>query len=165
LNRIVVDVSVCTRWFIDRGRKPDRTAALELLAQVDAGKFYLVQPVTWRAHVVAALVRKEPSAVKKGIDTMRGMKPREGDSRHTLHLASELALSLNADLFDTLYHAVAIEKGIELVTADANYHKRAAHLGYIRTLREWLIRSRIAERNKNYARRHGLKSANRPKKD
>jgi predicted nucleic acid-binding protein len=164
LNRIVVDTSICLKWFINRGRKPDRLAALELLAQVDARKFHLVQPQTWRAHVTAMLVQKDPSVVKKGIDTLLAMKPRDGETRQTLHLASELALTLHADLFATLYHAIAIEKGIELVTADAAYHARAAHLGHIRMLRDWVARSRIAERNKNYLRRHSSKAAVRPKK-
>ena len=92
----------------------------------------------WRAHVAAGLLRKDPSAVKKCIDVMAGMKPRDGDTRHTLCLSSELAMVLHADFFQTLYHAVAIEKGIELVTADADYHQRAAHLGHIRMLRDWV---------------------------
>lgn len=164
MNRIVVDVSVCVKWFLDRGRKPDRSAALELLAQVDARKFHLVQPAMWRAHVAAGLLRKDSSAVKKCIDAMAGMKPRDGDSRHALCLSSELAMALHADFFQTLYHAVAIEKGIELVTADADYHQRAAHLGHIRMLRDWVTRSRIAERNRNYLRKNPPKPADRQKK-
>jgi len=126
-----------------------------LLSHVDARKLHLVQPLAWRTDVAAALVRKDPSVVKKGIDTLQGIKPRDGDGRHTLHLASELAVTLQTDLFVTLYHAVALEKGIELVTADAAYHECAAHLGHIRTLRDWIARSRIAERNQHYLRQRG----------
>ncbi len=164
MNRIVVDVSLSLKWFLQRSRKSDRLAAAELLAQVNAGRFHLVQPSTWRAHVAAALVRKDPSVVKQGIDVLLRMRPRDGDTQRTLHLASELAQMLNVDLFATMYHAVAIEKGIELVTTDASYHERAAHLGNIRMLRDWVVRSRIAERNKNYAKRRGPKSADGEKK-
>ena len=42
-------------------------------------------------------------------------------------------------LFDTLYHAVALENSnTMLITADDNYCKKAQALGRIQALREWV---------------------------
>lgn len=41
-------------------------------------------------------------------------------------------------LFDTLYHAVALEtEGAVLVTADERYYSKARRVGGVRLLREW----------------------------
>jgi len=38
---------------------------------------------------------------------------------------------LSHHLFDTLYHATAIESEALMITADRRYHDKAAHLGRI----------------------------------
>jgi predicted nucleic acid-binding protein len=46
-----------------------------------------------------------------------------------LKRAAGLSISLNHHLFDTLYHAVALEEGATLVTADETYFAKAGYLG------------------------------------
>jgi predicted nucleic acid-binding protein len=48
-----------------------------------------------------------------------------------------LAIDLGHHLFDTLYHAVALESEACLVTADDRYHRKAEALPGIRHLRDW----------------------------
>jgi predicted nucleic acid-binding protein len=48
-----------------------------------------------------------------------------------------MAIELRHHLFDTLYHAVALERGASLVTADDAYFRKAYRLGGIVRLAEW----------------------------
>jgi predicted nucleic acid-binding protein len=49
-----------------------------------------------------------------------------------------LSIELNHHLFDTLYHAVALHTDSVLVTADAQYLNKAAKLGNIVSLADWV---------------------------
>ena len=46
-------------------------------------------------------------------------------------------LKLNHHLFDTLYHAVALEEKATLVTADRKYYDKARRMGSILMLEEF----------------------------
>ena len=60
------------------------------------------------------------------------------DSVELYQRASRLAKSLDQHLFDTLYHAVALETpGAMLVTADERYYRKAASAGAIALLSQW----------------------------
>lgn len=51
--------------------------------------------------------------------------------------AANLAQTLDHHLFDTLYHAVAPDRGGTLVTADEHYWRKARELGGVVRLAEW----------------------------
>ena len=54
-----------------------------------------------------------------------------------LKRAADIAIALDHHLFDTLYHAVALEVGATLVTADQVYFNKAHHLGAILLLADF----------------------------
>ena len=56
-----------------------------------------------------------------------------------LRRAADLSIALNHHLFDTLYHAVALEEGATLVTADAAYFGKAKDLGGVELLADFAI--------------------------
>lgn len=62
------------------------------------------------------------------------MQPVVIDGVSVLRHAADLAISLDHHLFDTLYHAVALEAGATLVTADEAYFGKAQSLGGIALL-------------------------------
>jgi predicted nucleic acid-binding protein len=51
----------------------------------------------------------------------------------------DIAVGLNHHLFDTLYHAVALEEGATLVTADEAYFAKAKQLGGIERLADFAV--------------------------
>jgi predicted nucleic acid-binding protein len=67
------------------------------------------------------------------------MKPTTIQGVPVLKRAADLSISLNHHLFDTLYHAVALEEGATLVTADDAYFDKAKHLGGIELLADFAI--------------------------
>jgi predicted nucleic acid-binding protein len=55
------------------------------------------------------------------------------------HRAIALATQLNHHLFDTLYHALALETpSAVFITADRRYFDKAQHLGRIVWLPDWV---------------------------
>ena len=140
------------------GGKRNRTYAMELLNQVHAKLIHVVQPAIWRTHIAALLAHKRGVNPHAVVESLSSIQTREQNSPAILHLGTDLALTLRAELLDTVYHAVAIDKGIELVTANSAYADRAKHLGHIRLLRDWAARSRIAERD-GHAPRRGRSAA------
>ena len=58
-------------------------------------------------------------------------------SRAAYRRAAEISTALNHHLFDTLYHAVALEEGATLVTADEAYFTKAKGLGAIERLADF----------------------------
>ena len=52
-------------------------------------------------------------------------------------LATTLSVDLPHHLFDTLYHAVALETDSVLITADYRYLAKANHLGAVAGLADW----------------------------
>jgi predicted nucleic acid-binding protein len=57
----------------------------------------------------------------------------------TLRRAAELSIALDHHLFDTLYHAVALEEGATLVTADETYYGKAKELGGVALLADFAM--------------------------
>lgn len=129
------------------GGKRNRTYAMELLDQVHAKQIHAVQPAMWRAHVAGLLLHKRGTNPHAVVDSLLSIESRDQNSSAVLHLGTDVALKFRAELFDALYHALAIDKGIELITINADYVERAGHLGHIRLLSDWAARSRIAERD------------------
>ena len=132
---LVADASVAVKWVLP-DREADSVPALELLAGIRNGDIDLIEPVHWLAEVAAVIVRLRPSAAKPALALLDALELDIDGERETYELACDLAVRLRHHLFDTLYHAVAIRRGVELVTADLAYQRKAKRIGSIRTLSE-----------------------------
>ena len=139
MTQLVLDASVAVKWFLpDAPDEADTPAACELLIGVQKGRLTLRQPVHWRPEIAAVLARRLPPT--QAADSVDDLAAIVGitidDSPSAMRLAIELSAELDHHLFDTLYHALALDAGIPLVTADTRYHRKAAHLGRIVLLSE-----------------------------
>lgn len=136
---LVLDASVAVKWFLpDAPDEADAPVAWELLTGVQKGRFTLRQPAHWRPEIAAVLARRLPPA--QAAESIEDLAAIVGitihDSPSVMRLAIELSAELDHHLFDTLYHALALDAGIPLITADTRYHRKAAHLGRIVLLSE-----------------------------
>jgi predicted nucleic acid-binding protein len=139
MTPLVLDASVAVKWFLpDAPDEADAPAACELLVGVQKGRLTLRQPAHWRPEIAAVLARRLPP--EQASDAVADLAAIVGitidDNASVMRLAIELSAALDHHLFDTLYHAVALDAGIPLVTADTRYHRKAAHLGRIVLLSE-----------------------------
>jgi len=131
----VIDASVVVKWFAEPLKDEENVhEALSLLRSVERGELDVIQPLHWKAEVISVLARRHSDSVGSAIHLMEGLELQVLDSMDVYSRAANLSVSMNHHLFDTLYHAVALELGAELVTADMKYYNKARGLGSISLL-------------------------------
>ena len=136
---LVLDASVILKWLLeDPQREPDTEKAVKVIQEVIAGRTAILQPVHWLAEVGAVLARLSPETAVEDITLLSELQwPATGDTE-VMRRATQLAIKTGGHLFDTLYHAVALEHpDATLITADERYVGRAKEEGRIQPLKEW----------------------------
>lgn len=128
-DKIVVDASVALKWFLqDNEDHCDKAIALLIGNR-------LIQPPHFIAEVAAVLARKKPAEADQDLADLLEVEMAIADEPPIYQQAIRLSIDLNHHLFDTLYHAVALEtKDALLITADNVYYEKAKHLGRIKLL-------------------------------
>jgi predicted nucleic acid-binding protein len=113
----------------------------QVLRLLMAGKCHearFLQPPHWIGEVAAVLVRRTPTnawASVKALLELEFVMP--ADHPHYFQRAITLSHNLDHHLFDTLYHAVALEEDATLITADRRYFQKAHAMGGIMMLEEF----------------------------
>ena len=133
MKRVVVDASVALKWFFRlRDGEQDVAAALRLLQGVSDNQVALLQPPHFIAEVAAVLARQWPSMALASLNDLLDLEMLVVESAAIYARAVDLASRHDHPLFDTLYHAVALELGNALlITADARYARKARSEGGI----------------------------------
>lgn len=137
---VTLDASVICKWFLPREREPDWLQASELAEKLKSGDLTVLQPVHWVAEVLAVLVRWTPDEHSLQVERVLGLELSIFDHPDVYRLANRMAAQHGAHLFDALYHAVAIEVGATLITADERYYRATRTQGRIKLLRELATR-------------------------
>jgi predicted nucleic acid-binding protein len=137
---VVLDASVVLKWLLeDPAREPDTEKALALVESVVRGRLEVMQPVHWLAEVAAVVVRLAPQTAVRDVEMLSALEFPTTDDPNVIRRATSLAIETNHHLFDTLYHAVALEhEDALLVTADDRYYRKAERFGTIAALRDWV---------------------------
>ena len=130
---LTLDASVVVKWHIASQEERDSAQALLLLDFVlDGAK--LAEPPHALAEIAAVLSRvfDEEGAKRRFDEVARIFASGLTIPAHSACFrAIEISSRLDHHLFDTLYHAVAMESGGVLVTADEGYFRKAEKLGAI----------------------------------
>jgi len=135
---LVIDASVVIKWALpDSEEEENQTEALAVLATILRGEASVLQPPHWLAEVAAVLTRLWPDLAEETIELLDFMEFPIALDLAVLQRASRMARALNHHLFDTLYHAVALEHGATLITADSRYALKAKRLGRLIPLKDW----------------------------
>ncbi len=137
--KLVVDASVALKWFFkDRVSETDTAAAAEILTGYVERRYQLIAPPHFLAEMAAVLAREVPeTAIDNFADLVQLAIPVRGDVA-TYARAMQLSVDLDHHLFDTLYHAVALEtNSATLITADLRYVRRANTIGRVLPLAHW----------------------------
>ncbi|MGH6814391.1 MAG: type II toxin-antitoxin system VapC family toxin [Hyphomicrobiaceae bacterium] len=124
--KVVVDASVAVKWILkERPAEADLKQAAKLLEAIDNHGVEVFEPPHWSAEVLAVVVRLDPAAIDDTIILLHDIRPHIISDVEVLRAAARLAAKLDHHLFDTLYHAVALDRGATLVTADKRYFEKA----------------------------------------
>lgn len=138
MTPLTLDASVVVKWFYPSPAEKDVRQALAIQQAYADDRIRLFQPPHWRAEVAAVLVRHSGNTARRDVEDLCLLDVETVDDLDTYMRASSLALQLSQHVFDTLYHAVALNlPGCTLVTADMRYLSRARHLGRVVALSEW----------------------------
>lgn len=140
---LVLDASVILKWLIDDpSRKPDTEKATALIESIVSREHEILQPVHWLAEVAAVLARLSPHTASDDVGMLSAMEIPTNNDPTVMQRATKLAIQSGQHVFDTLYHAVALEhEDATLITADERYLRAARAHGHISALREWEIPS------------------------
>lgn len=134
-----LDASVIVKWLLpDPAREANTEEALAMLADVRTARIEPLQPAHWLAEVAAVVARLDAAIAEKAIDLLDAMEFRVTHEAAIYKRAAAMASRLDQHLFDTLYHAVALEHDAMLITADRRYYNKARHLGRIVSLADWI---------------------------
>ena len=136
---VVLDASVVLKWLLeDPAREPDTEKALAAIESVVSGGLEILQPAHWLAEVAAMAARLTPQTAVRDVEMLAALQFPTTDDPNVMRRATNLAIETNHHLFDTLYHAVALEtEDALLVTADDRYYLKAERYGMIAALRDW----------------------------
>jgi predicted nucleic acid-binding protein len=94
--------------------------------------------VHWLAEVAAVAARLAPQTAVRDVEMLAALEFPTTDDPNIIRRATHLAIETNQHLFDTLYHAVALEhEDAVLLTADDRYYGKAERYGAIAALRDW----------------------------
>ena len=135
---VFVDASVTIKWFVpDNETEDDADKAVQVFKAIQKASLSPVQPVHWQSEVIAVLSWIQVEQCKRSIQLLDVLEFPVCDNVEIYQLASELAIKLNHHMFDTLYHAVAIQQQACLITADKKYYRKAQALGSVLLLRDF----------------------------
>ena len=131
----VVDASVAVKWFAHADwalRESHIEPALDILQASASGRIEFFQPPHFLAEVAAVLARLKPDRALDDLHDLLQFPLHTAGTPDILARAVALAVQLQHHLFDTLYHAVALQTpGAVCVTADRRYLDKAHPLGRI----------------------------------
>jgi len=137
--KLVLDASVTVKWILpELADEPDTDRAAQLLTAVRDNRVELLQPPHWFAEVAAVIARLRPEIVNHAIDLLDALDLAVDADAGIYKRASGIARQLDQHLFDTLYHALALERSAILVTSDLRYLRKASMLGAIVSLADWV---------------------------
>ena len=136
---VVLDASVVLKWLLeDPAREPNTEKASAIIESVVRGRLEILQPVHWLAEVAAVAARLTPLTAVHDVEMLTALQLPTTDDPNVMRRATSLAIETDHHLFDTLYHAVALEhRDALLVTADERYFAKAERYGTIAALGSW----------------------------
>ena len=136
--RLVVDASVALKWYLaHRDGELHVGEAVAVGKAIESGISELFAPPHWVIEVLSVLSRLEAELVDIALMQLTDMSPMIISNPSVLRRATDLAIRYNHHLFDTHYHAVALETGATLITADDRYFAKAHGEGHIVLLRDF----------------------------
>ena len=136
--RVVVDASVVVKWFLpDPDTEQDVNHALNVLREINSAELSPLQPPHWLAEAAAVLARLYPKIAQQATELLYAMELPVKGGLEVYAKSVNISKELNHHVFDTLYHAVALEYDATLISADEKYYRKARSLGSVSRLRSF----------------------------
>ncbi|MGO9172989.1 MAG: type II toxin-antitoxin system VapC family toxin [Rhodomicrobium sp.] len=132
---LVIDASVALKWVLaDKPAEQDTDKAAVLLSRIARDNVSLLQPEHWRVEMLSVVARLAPERVTQTLRLIESLNVEIPVLDRIYLRASLLSGRFKHHFFDTLYHAIALENGAMLITADEGYFAKARGQGHIALL-------------------------------
>ena len=140
MKPVVVDASVAIKWLVSyRPEEADVDNAMLLFNQIQSLETSMIQPPHFIAEMMAVAARLELDYADRILLAVSNMEMRIIDRSDVYRSAIRLSIQFKHHLFDTLYHAVALQTSDALfITADEAYYRKAKEIGRIMLLKDYL---------------------------
>jgi predicted nucleic acid-binding protein len=133
--KLVIDASVTLKWLLqDANDEQDLAGAQAVLKSIVTEAAIMIQPPHRLAEVLAVIARRQPQDAQLALVTMLDMDTVCPVDSKTYLRAVVLSHRHKQHLFDTFYHALALEHGATLITADDRYYRAASGEGAVQQL-------------------------------
>ena len=137
---LTLDASVIVKWLVqDPKSEPDTDKASALVKRIVDGLDAIIQPPHWLAEVAAVLTRLSPKTAADDVEMLAALELPIAAEPTILRRATILAVKSGQHVFDTYYHAVALESEGVLITADDRYISMVKQYGRIESLKTWTL--------------------------
>ena len=136
---VVPDASVILKWALASEDEEDRDRAIALRDAWVAGEYRVLVPSLWTYEVGNVLGRREPRLAQALLNALIALKLDEVPAADIAATAFGLMATAHVTFYDAAYHAVAIDHGGTLVTADASHVRKTSRTGRAVLLRAWKI--------------------------
>ena len=133
---IVPDASVLLKWVLASEDEENRDRALELRKRWLEGDCALVVPSLWLFEVGNIVGIKQPDLADELLQILIDLRIEEERPSSFYLQALELMRRFGVTFYDASYHAVALNRGGVLLTADGNYCRKTAAVGHSMKLAE-----------------------------
>ena len=140
MKTFTIDTSIIVKWIFPESKNESHTSqALMILKALQNNLIQVIQPCHWLAETLAVVLRLEPKIAGETIDILNAMELPACETTEIYQVAAHLADKYNHHLFDTLYHAVALNHNATLITADAKYYRKVKQEGSIISLEDFIL--------------------------
>jgi predicted nucleic acid-binding protein len=134
----VPDASVILKWAFNSPDEEDADKALDFLGRWLDGKCEFIVPKLWAFECGNVLGLKNPGNAEEIMGILLGYRFTECELNQAVASAAlQIMRDCKVTFYDAVYHAVALEHGGTLITADAVYQQKARAKGRIMMLQEF----------------------------
>jgi predicted nucleic acid-binding protein len=127
---IVPDASVLLKWVLTSEDEENRDRALELRERWLSGDCTLIVPSLWVFELGNIVGTKQPDLADELLQILIDYRLEEEPAFSFCLKALELMRRFGVTFYDASYHAVALNRGGVLVTADGNYCRKTSTVGH-----------------------------------
>ncbi len=129
------------KWVLRSSDEEDREQAAALKSAWLAGSCEIAVPALWTYEVGNVLRLKEPESAGELLQALIDLEMPETRPRQYVDDILRLMRRHRVTFYDAAYHALAIDSGGTMVTADSAHLRRAASAGHLKALSHWRLPS------------------------
>lgn len=134
---VVPDASVLLKWVLPSADEADQAPSLALKSAWLNGTIEIVVPALWIYEVGNVLGLKRPAMAEALLGVLGDLALPEAPASPGAPRILSLMRDYGVTFYDAAYHALAIDRGGIMLTADRRYVAKCAAAGHLALIGDW----------------------------